>query len=132
MLNQKGAAHLLLLLAAVGLIGYILVSSTASFKSKLFSRLYPKSSSFASAPLEFVNSDGQVISSTTTTNTKLKVSYTANTGVGTTGALGVSAVGNVGVGATGRFVQVSYPNDGQVLQAGSVERVTWQSNDVDT
>ncbi len=48
-LNQKGFAPLLLiLLAALGIIIYVLVSSTFPFKDKLFSFLYPKPSSHAS------------------------------------------------------------------------------------
>jgi thermitase len=46
--NQKGVAHILMLFAAIGLIGFILVSSAASFKDKLFGSLYPKPSSQAS------------------------------------------------------------------------------------
>lgn len=42
MSGQKGSAHLLILLAALGIILYILFTSTASFKDKLFSTLYPK------------------------------------------------------------------------------------------
>ena len=45
--NQKGFAHLFILFAALGIIVFLLVSSMAPFKDKLFSFLYPKPSSFA-------------------------------------------------------------------------------------
>jgi endoglucanase len=47
MKSERGIAHILILLAAVGLISYILISYTTSFKDGLFSKLYPKPSSFA-------------------------------------------------------------------------------------
>lgn len=49
-ISQKGAAHLLipLILAAVGLIIYFLITSAFPFKDKLFSLLYPKPVSRAS------------------------------------------------------------------------------------
>lgn len=46
-LSEKGAIPVLLLIVAVGLVGFLLVSSAAPFKDKLFSQLYPKSASFA-------------------------------------------------------------------------------------
>lgn len=43
MLNQKGVVpQVLLILAAAGLISYLLISATFPFKDKLFSLLYPK------------------------------------------------------------------------------------------
>lgn len=45
--RQAGFAHLLILLAALGIIAFLLVSSLAPFKDKLFSFLYPKPSSHA-------------------------------------------------------------------------------------
>src|ERR1035437_385811 len=47
-LNQKGVIHYLLLIAALALVAFIVFSSTASFKDKLFAQLFPKKSSFAS------------------------------------------------------------------------------------
>ena len=44
------APMLLMLLAAAGVIAFLLFSSTASFKNKLFSSLYPKPASHASEP----------------------------------------------------------------------------------
>lgn len=51
MSNQKGFAHILILIAAIGLVAFLLVSSTAYFKDNLFAKLYPKQSSFASEPI---------------------------------------------------------------------------------
>ncbi len=45
--TQKGVAHILLLVAALGVVAFILVSSTAEFKGQLFARLFPKSPSEA-------------------------------------------------------------------------------------
>ncbi len=47
-LNQRAAAHILLLVTAIGIIALTLVTNTFSFKDKLFSQLFPKSKSFAS------------------------------------------------------------------------------------
>lgn len=47
MKNQKGIAHILLLIAAVGLIAFLLISNTFGFKDKLFDSFYPKPPSFA-------------------------------------------------------------------------------------
>lgn len=47
-LNQKGSpreagvAHILLLLAGLGVLAFLLVSSSAEFKNNLFTRLFPK------------------------------------------------------------------------------------------
>ncbi len=46
-LNQKGLAPVLILLAALGVIVFLLVSNTFDFKDKLFSGLFPKPSSYA-------------------------------------------------------------------------------------
>ncbi|MDP2672119.1 MAG: S8 family serine peptidase [Candidatus Daviesbacteria bacterium] len=48
--NNKGFAPILILLAALGIIIFLLISSTAPFKDKLFSLLYPKPSSLAQGP----------------------------------------------------------------------------------
>lgn len=45
--DQKGTIHLLLLMAAVGLIAFLLISSTFGFKDRLFNTLFPKPSSHA-------------------------------------------------------------------------------------
>ncbi len=52
MTNQKGSAHLFLLVAALGVITFLLVSAMAPFKDKLFSLLYPKPSSRAATTTE--------------------------------------------------------------------------------
>ncbi len=46
-LNQNGVAHILILLAAIGVIASILILNSASFKDSLLSSLFPKKSSFA-------------------------------------------------------------------------------------
>lgn len=45
--NQKGAVPVLILIAALGLVAFLVVSSSASFKDKLFAQLFPKRSSYA-------------------------------------------------------------------------------------
>lgn len=45
--NQKGSAHLFILIAAIGLIAFLVTSQMAPFKDKLFALLYPKPSSRA-------------------------------------------------------------------------------------
>lgn len=51
MLNsQKGIAHILILLAAVGLVAFVLMSQSADFKDQLFGQLYEKPSSHAAGP----------------------------------------------------------------------------------
>jgi len=45
--KEQGIAHILILLAALGLIVFILISQSADFKDKLFGTLFPKPSSFA-------------------------------------------------------------------------------------
>lgn len=46
--RQRGAVHLLLLVAVIGLIAFVVVSSSGEFKNKLFATLFPnKPSSFA-------------------------------------------------------------------------------------
>ncbi len=45
--HQVGVIHYLLLIAALGIIVFLLISSSAPFKDKLFSLLFPKPSSYA-------------------------------------------------------------------------------------
>lgn len=63
--NQKGLAPIILiLLAAIGLILYLLISNTFSFKEGLFSLLYPKPVSKAGGgviPIIFKSSDGEIL-----------------------------------------------------------------------
>ena len=47
--NQKGIAPILLLVAAVGIIGLLFISSAAPFKDKLFSSVFPKPASHAAS-----------------------------------------------------------------------------------
>ena len=46
--SQGGALPILILLAAVGMLGFLLISNTASFRDQLFARLFPKPTSQAS------------------------------------------------------------------------------------
>jgi thermitase len=55
-IKQSGFAHILVLLAAIGLIAFLIISNSASFKEKLFSSLYPKPSSHASEAMPQVES----------------------------------------------------------------------------
>ena len=47
--DQTGVAHILLLVAAVGLVAFLVISSSASFKDNLFATLFPKPASFAAS-----------------------------------------------------------------------------------
>ena len=80
-MNQKGAAHILFLLAVVGILAYIGIASSAPFKNKLFSLLYPKPASHAAegTRIEVVDSSGNPITSTTTQDVKVKLTYVAPT-----------------------------------------------------
>ena len=53
-LDQSGVVHILFLIAALGIIAFILTSSTLPFKDQLFSKLFPKPSSFAAEPDEII------------------------------------------------------------------------------
>src|SRR3990167_6584437 len=48
--DQGGALPILILLAAVGIIGFLLISNTFNFRDNLFSQLFPKPSSYAAKP----------------------------------------------------------------------------------
>src|SRR3989344_3887610 len=60
--NQGGSIHLAILLAIIGLIVFLIISSAAPFKDKLFSVLYPKPSSFAAGKYTSMHVDSQDIS----------------------------------------------------------------------
>lgn len=45
--NQRGVTHLILLISVLGLLAFLLISNTFSFKDRLFSSLFPKASFFA-------------------------------------------------------------------------------------
>lgn len=53
-LNQSGIAPILFLIAALGVIAFVLISSTAPFRDRLFSKLFPKPSSFAAEHDEII------------------------------------------------------------------------------
>ena len=48
MLKQSGFAHILIIVAILGVIAFLVISSSAEFKDKLFSTLFPKPASHAS------------------------------------------------------------------------------------
>src|SRR3989344_3082420 len=68
-LGEAGAMHLLLLLAGVGLLGFLLVTSYAPFKNNLLSSLFPKDFSHAAGPNDWaqVQKDPQRTGFTTET-----------------------------------------------------------------
>lgn len=85
--KEQGIVHIPILIAAIALIGFILVSSSADFKNKLFATLFPKPKSQAAENLpgsvRFVDSSGNTI--TTTTSATVKLKYTLpNVGIGST------------------------------------------------
>lgn len=47
--NERGAVHLLLIVAAIGALAFIITASTADFKDKLFGRLYQRTPSKAAS-----------------------------------------------------------------------------------
>jgi hypothetical protein len=47
--NQTGEIPVLVLVAALGLLMFMVITSTTSFKDKMFAAFYPKQSSFASS-----------------------------------------------------------------------------------
>ena len=85
--SQKGfAPHLLILLAALGIITYLLISSSASFKNNLFSMLYPKPSSHAATlPIIFKSQSGAELQNNPdgipiTTSANIKIELTSTLG----------------------------------------------------
>lgn len=54
-LSQRGLAHILLLLAGFGILGFILLSSSADFKSGVFSNLFQKQTSEARGNRQSLN-----------------------------------------------------------------------------
>src|SRR3990167_11101957 len=48
--SQGGALPILILLAALGILGFLLISNTASFRDQLFNQLFPKPASEAAKP----------------------------------------------------------------------------------
>ena len=56
--SEKGVAQVAVLIAAVALIGFILVSSSAEFKSKLFSQLFPNKPQSHAADLGSTSAGG--------------------------------------------------------------------------
>lgn len=51
-MNQKGTIPILVLISILGVVGFLIISSAAPFKEKLFAQLFPKPASFAvSSPI---------------------------------------------------------------------------------
>lgn len=63
--TQKGFAHVLLILAAVGVLAFVLIVGVAPFRDNLFASLFQKSSSFATG--------GPVVSNISTTSPSVNV-----------------------------------------------------------
>ncbi|MBI2595880.1 S8 family serine peptidase [Candidatus Daviesbacteria bacterium] len=51
-IRQAGIAHLMLLIAVVGLVAFLLISNTFDFKNKIFNALFPKPASKAAENLD--------------------------------------------------------------------------------
>ncbi len=72
--NQKGIAHILILMAALGLIAFIIISNTFNFKDGLFASIFPKPSSRASGPgIVLLDSNNQPTTQTTTASIKVEL-----------------------------------------------------------
>lgn len=52
LVNDKGIAPIFVLIAAIGLISFLAINSTSSFKNNVFSTLYPKKSSLAATNVQ--------------------------------------------------------------------------------
>ena len=48
-MNQKGVAPILILVAVIGIVAFLAISSSAPFKNKLLTSLYPKEETRAAA-----------------------------------------------------------------------------------
>lgn len=74
--RERGIVHIGILVAAVAIIGFIVVSSSAEFKNKLFSSLFPKPSSQAAegvaGSVRFVDSGGNTITATSSATVMVK------------------------------------------------------------
>lgn len=90
--KEQGVTHILVLLAALGLIAFIMISSTASFKDSLFSKLFPKPFSEASGPgIAFVDSSNQPITQTTLPTIKVQLTSPWSATASGTGVKGTSS-----------------------------------------
>ena len=85
-MRERGIVHILILVAAVGLIGFILISSSAEFKDKLFGTLFPKQKSQAAvSPIVFKDTNGNTLSTNTSgipqsTSATVKIELTSTLG----------------------------------------------------
>lgn len=72
-LGESGVAHLLLIIAAIGVLATILITSTFSFDNELFRKLFVRERSYASSDtIMIVNDSGTPIYETTSSTVKLK------------------------------------------------------------
>lgn len=84
--TQKGATPILLLLAALGLLIFLFITSTFDFKNTLFSRLFPKPPSHAAnLPIVFRSSSGEILPDNSsgipiTASTHIKIELTSTLG----------------------------------------------------
>lgn len=91
--SQGGVAPILLLITIVGIISFLLLANTSDFKSKLFSFLYSKPSSYAAGTFNLIGTDpyaaaqstaqGKILATLYPFNNKIYIGYGdygANTG----------------------------------------------------
>ncbi len=107
-LSQAGLAPILILIAAAGLIIFLLISSSASFKDKLFSNLFPKPASKAvTTPIVFKSSTGEILPTNAsnvplTTSPTVKIELTSSLGSPVPSpSVGIGTTESVGIGTTG-------------------------------
>lgn len=55
--NQAGVLHILVLLAAAGILAFLFISNTFEFRDKLFTSLFPKPPSRAAGPINYYGKD---------------------------------------------------------------------------
>jgi hypothetical protein len=72
-INEKGAMPLLILIAGLGLIAFLIVSSAAPLKDKLFNALYPKPASHAASEIVFVDEEGNALTEITSPTVRVQL-----------------------------------------------------------
>ena len=75
LLNEKGITPvILLLIAAVGVLSFLVISNAADFQGGLFKNLFAKKTTFAADPgIAYTDGNGNQISSTTSSSVKLQL-----------------------------------------------------------
>ncbi|MBI2020725.1 Ig-like domain-containing protein [Candidatus Daviesbacteria bacterium] len=86
-LNERGAVPILIIVAAVGVVAFIAISQTASFRDRIFSQLFSKPSSYAiSEPIDSIRPRVSITSpldgSTVTMGSTLNITASATDNVG--------------------------------------------------